>query len=143
MRSWLRDFFYNERSFSAVMREAIVAVVCAGLVGPAAAELFEVKLKPGEAAVKQFTVAPGKFAELCAAVRQGQSVAWQFRADAAMDFNIHYHIEQRVEYPEQRKAVDNASGHLMVMVDQSYCWMWSNRSAAPIVLNVVMEEVGR
>lgn len=125
------------------MRKVIIAIVCAVFASSASAELIEIKLAPGEAVEKRLTVAPGKFAELCSALQRGQAVAWQFRADAAMDFNIHYHVDKRVEYPEQRKNIKDASGRLVIEVDQGYCWMWTNRSLTPVVVDVMLRETSR
>ncbi len=118
------------------MRQIGIAIACVILAGPAAAELVEVKLTPGEAVDKRFTVAPGKFAELCSALQRGQVVVWQFRADAAVDFNVHYHVGKGVEYPERRPGISDANGRLTASVEESYCWMWTNRSTAPVALDV-------
>ena len=121
---------------------AILITYCT-LTLPAAAELVEVRLKRGEPVGKRLAVAPGELAELCAALQRGARVSWNFRADSAMDFNIHYHIESRVEYPEKREAVSTASGRLAVDVDQGYCWTWTNRSNAPISVDVTLQELDR
>lgn len=125
------------------MRKVIVTIVCAAFAGSAAAELIEVKLTPGTIVEKRLTVQPGKFAELCAGLKSGQSVMWNFRAAAATDFNIHYHIDKQVEYPERREGISDASGRLTANVDQSYCWMWTNRSTTPIALDVRLNDPGR
>jgi hypothetical protein len=125
------------------MRKVIVTIVCAGLTASAVAELIEVKLAPGTIVEKRLTVAPGTFAELCSALQRGQAVSWQFWSETATDFNIHYHVDKRVEYPEQRKNVKDAKGRLVIEIDQDYCWMWTNRSAASIVVDVALKETGR
>lgn len=125
------------------MRKVIVTIACAAFAGSAVAELIEVKLTPGEVVEKRLTVVPGTFAEICSALNRGQSVSWQFRCDAEADFNIHYHVDKRVEYPEQRKNVKDGAGRLVVESDQNYCWMWTNRSSAPIALDVTLKESGR
>ncbi|MDP9131336.1 MAG: hypothetical protein M3N35_13220 [Candidatus Binatota bacterium] len=125
------------------MRKLIVTIACAGWVGSATAELVEVRLAPGTIVERRLTMAPGKFAELCSDLQRGQTVSWQFRANAAMDFNIHYHVDKHVEYPEQRKNVKDASGNLVIEVDQGYCWMWTNRSATQVAVDVTLREIGR
>ena len=125
------------------MRQVIVAVTCAGLGGFATAEVIEVKLAPDSVFERQLAVPPGKFSELCATLRRGRVVAWQFRADAPTDFNIHYHVDKRVEYPEQLTKVRDAEGRLLVAVDQAYCWMWTNRSAVPVAIEVTLKEASR
>ena len=83
------------------------------------------EVRPGWQAInKQLEVKAGKFAELCAALKANQSVNWQFRADTTIDFNIHFHIGERIEYPERRAAVTQADGRLVARTAQTYCWMW-------------------
>ena len=125
------------------MRKVIVTIACGGFAVTAAAELIEVKLAPGSPVERRLSVAPGKFAELCSALQRGQVVSWQFRSDTATDFNIHYHVDNRVEYPEKRKNVKDADGRLVIEIDQDYCWMWTNRSAATIGVDVTLKEMGR
>lgn len=125
------------------MRKVIVAAGCAVFAASAAAELIDVKLTPGSPVEKQLTIAAGKFAELCAALKRGQTVSWRFRSEAATDFNIHYHVDQRVEYPEQRKDVKDAGGRLTAQIDEGYCWMWTNRSATPIAVEVHLNDSDR
>ena len=125
------------------IRKVGAALVCVGLVSSAAAEVIELKLAPDSIAEKRLTVAAGKFIELCTPLRRGRAVAWQFKADAITDFNIHYHVDQRVAYPEQMSKVKDAGGRLLVEVDQAYCWMWTNRSAAPIAIEVTLNEASR
>lgn len=125
------------------MRQVIAAFACACLPGFATAEVIEVKLPPDSVLKRQLALPPGNFSELCAPLRRGRVVAWQFRADAPTDFNIHYHVDKRVEYPEQLTQVKDAGGRLLVEVDQAYCWMWTNRTAVPIAIEVTLKEASR
>ncbi len=121
----------------------VTLVTCAGLVSSAAAEVIELKLAPDSVVEKRLTVAAGKFAELCTTLQRGRTVTWQFRADAPTDFNIHYHVDKRVEYPEQLTKINDAGGRLLVEVDQAYCWMWTNRSPAMVAVEVTLKETSR
>ena len=121
------------------MRDIAIAVACVVFASAASAELIEVKLAPGTVIHKQLIVAAGKFAELCSALKQGQVVLWQFGADAASDFNIHYHVGRNVEYPERRTNIKDADGRLVIEVDQDYCWMWTNRTGSPIAVDVTLK----
>lgn len=121
------------------MREIAIAVACVLSAGAAAAELIEVKLAPGTVIDKRLVVAAGKFAELCSPLKQGQVVLWKFGADAASDFNIHYHVGKKVEYPEQRTNTREADGRLVIGVEQDYCWMWTNRTGSPMTVDVTLK----
>ena len=39
-------------------------------------------------------------------------------------------------WPEQRQVEASAQGTLRAARDQDYCWMWSNKSGAPLPLRV-------
>lgn len=105
----------------------------------ARAELVEFSFAGGDFTHKA-GIAPGKFLEVCGKLRKDQRIAWQFTGSAATDFNIHYHVGKDVVYPEQRKATDQAEGALVVPLDQTYCWMWSNKSAQTVQLDVKLKE---
>ena len=114
-----------------------LALLLSGLLGtvPAAAELVEVPLQPGQSMDRQFTALPGKFVEVCGKLTKGQALAWQFDASGPTDFNIHYHLGKQVKTPEQQSAVSAAKGRLQVQVDEDHCWMWTNRGAAAITIH--------
>ena len=118
----------------------LIAIAWAAIAGSVFAEVIEVKLPAGQALEKRLMVPAGKFTELCSTLKRGQTVSWEFQADGAADFNIHYHVDQQVEYPERRERISEASGRLAVNVDQTYCWMWTNRSTTPVVLQVRLNQ---
>lgn len=87
---------------------------------------------------RRVSVAPGKFAEVCGKLARADSVAWRFDASGPLNFNIHYHEGKDVRYPERRDALAGASGRLQVVLDQDYCWMWTNKSGQAVDLNVLL-----
>ncbi len=87
---------------------------------------------------RRVSVAPGKFAEVCGKLARADSVAWRFEASGPLNFNIHYHEGKDVRYPERRDALAGASGRLQVVLDQDYCWMWTNKSGQAVDLNVLL-----
>jgi hypothetical protein len=125
------------------MRQLLIAVAWTSLPVSAGAELLEVTLAPGATFEKRLTVPPGKFAELCTDLKRGRAVDWRFQAEAPTDFNIHYHYFRQIKYPERHKAIKDANGRLRVGMDQSYCWMWTNRSAENLSLDVTLKETAR
>jgi hypothetical protein len=82
------------------------------------------------------TVPPGKFAELCGALKPGQNVTWSFEAKSALNFNIHYHVGKEVRFPAQIDRTQGAQGELQVDAAQDYCWMWTNKTVIPTTLKV-------
>lgn len=87
---------------------------------------------------RRVSVAPGKFAEVCGKLARADSVAWRFEASGPLNFNIHYHEGKDVRYPERRDALAGASGRLQVVLDQDYCWMWTNKSGKAVDLNLLL-----
>ena len=87
---------------------------------------------------RRVSVAPGKFAEVCGKLARADSVAWRFEASGPLNFNIHYHEGKDVRYPERRDALAGASGRLQVVLDQDYCWMWTNKSGQAVDLNLLL-----
>ena len=77
------------------------------------------------------SVAPGKFAEVCGRLDKGQSVAWSFKADRPLNFNIHYHEGKQVVFPAKQDAAVDAQGKLDVSLSQDYWWMWTNKTDLP------------
>jgi hypothetical protein len=81
-------------------------------------------------------VAPGKFAEVCGKLSRAEAVAWSFESEQPLDFNIHYHEGKQVVTPEKRDAALRADGRLEAVIQQDYCWMWSNKSGMPAKLDL-------
>ena len=88
------------------------------------------------------TVAPGKFVELCGKLTKGQEIDWRFRADRPLDFNIHYHVGERVEFPEKRPAIAAHGARFTVPLDHDYCWMWQNKTGQPAAIDVHLRRLG-
>lgn len=85
---------------------------------------------------RTLSVAPRKFAEVCGKLSAGSKVHWHFVAITPMDFNVHYHVGKDVVFPSKLTDVAMAQGTLDAKLDQDYCWMWSNKSAAAATLTI-------
>lgn len=107
---------------------------------PAArAEILTIKWSGEGRFMHKTTVAPGKFVELCDKLPAGMKVRWDFEAHLALDFNVHYHVGKDVVFPFKLSAVSSARDTLDAKIEQDYCWMWSNKSAAPAALSVNLQ----
>ena len=105
------------------------------LPAAASAEIVDIKWADGSFSHKG-SIAPKKFLEVCGKQKKGDGVMWKFKASAPTDFNIHYHVGKDVSYPEKRADIATADGTLAAPLDQDYCWMWSNRSAQAVDIDV-------
>ncbi len=86
------------------------------------------------------SVAPGKFAEVCGKLRQGQAITWSFTGDKPTNFNIHYHAGKQVVFPAKQDGASQVEGLLKVNVGQDYCWMWTNKGAAPAGVQLKLKQ---
>ena len=105
----------------------------------ASAEIVDIKWADG-AFSHQASIAPKKFLEVCGKQKKGETVNWIFNGTAPTDFNIHYHVGKEVSYPENRKGVASAEGSLVASLDQDFCWMWTNRSAQSLDVEVKLKQ---
>ena len=110
-------------------RHLHLAVLVAAVIAiDARAELVEIGWDKAGRFETTANGAPGKFAELCGRLDKGQSVAWSFKADLPLNFNIHHHEGKQVVFPAKQDAAVDAQGKLDVSLSQDYCWMWTNKT---------------
>ena len=70
-------------------------------------------------------IAPGKVSEVCMPLDEGDTLRWRFKANAALDFNLHYHVDKQVLMPVDRKAVAADSGEQSIDRRNDWCLMWT------------------
>jgi hypothetical protein len=110
----------------------LCCLAACGLLVPARAEIVDLKFDASGRFERQLVLKPRGFVEVCGALAAGQAVHWSFQADAALDFNIHYHQGKDVHYPAKMGATREAKGELQADSAQDYCWMWAAPGAATL-----------
>ena len=100
------------------------------------AELVDIRWSGDGRFSHKGTVEAGKFVEVCGKLPAGLKVRWDFEASTPVEFNVHFHEGKEVVFPVKLSAVDTARDTLDTKVERDYCWMWSNKSAAPATLSV-------
>ena len=133
MRVPTRRIRCGRRFRLAVLAAAVIAI-------DARAELVEIAWDKAGRFETAVSVAPGKFAEVCGPLDRGLSVAWSFKADRPMNFNIHYHEGKQVVFPAKQDAAVDAQGKLDVSLSQDYCWMWANKSNTLVRLQLLLQK---
>ena len=73
------------------------------------------------------TLEGDKVFEHCAPLAAGEKRRWHWKANAAVDFNIHYHEGPEVFYPVKRDGMRGDGGTFTARSPQDYCWMWTAR----------------
>jgi hypothetical protein len=111
------------------------AMLLAGLPH-AQAEIVDIRWAADGAFAHEAKIAPGKFVELCGKLPAGAKVRWHFEAGAPMDFNVHYHLGEKVVYPFKMNAVAAAQDVLETKLAQDYCWMWTYKGSSAATLSV-------
>jgi hypothetical protein len=119
--------------------KALLPLLLTLLATTAQAELVEIQWDAQQRMERRFDIAPGKFAELCGKLAKGQTVRWSFEGNAPTNFNVHFHVGKKVEFPTKLDGVSKSAGELKVEQDQDYCWMWSNKGAQPAGLSVQLQ----
>lgn len=131
--------------YSSLSQPSIVLLLaaCALLATtPARAELINIEWDGQGSFQRTLQVAPGKFAEVCGKLSQGQTIGWSFMSPTALNFNVHFHEGKKVVYPERKNEVTQLSGELKVPMDQDYCWMWSNKGPENVSLTLQLKKQG-
>ena len=118
---------------------ALLFVLLLTLAAPSYAELIEIAWDGQGGFERQVRIAPKGFVELCGRLRPKETVRWQFEADAATSFNIHFHEGKAVRYPAKEEGVSKSRGVLEVKSEQDYCWMWSNPSGRQTTMTVRLD----
>ena len=122
-------------------RHLRLAVLAAALIAiDARAQLIAIAWDNADRFETVVNVAPGKFAEACGQLAQGQSIVWSFKGDKPMKFNIHHHEGKQVVFAAKQDAAVDARGKLDISVSQDYCWMWTNAMDTPVRLEFVLQK---
>ncbi len=116
-----------------------LACAVAAVLPAVNAEVLDIQWNSAGEVEQSVTVPSGKFAELCGALSKGQSIAWTFKADQPLNFNIHYHVGKDVVFPAKQDDLVESRGNLNVSIDQQYCWMWSNKRDTSARLHVTLK----
>jgi hypothetical protein len=77
--------------------------------------------------------------EACEKLTAGAKVHWRYAADAPLDFNVHYHKGKKVTMPVRKDRTAKAEALFKAATAQEYCWMWSNKSGAPVWLTLQLQ----
>ena len=117
----------------------MLLALCAGVIWSMSAQAaghVEIKWGAGGTFIHSTSIPAGKFVEVCGRLLKDERVGWAFTADKVTNFNIHYHVGDKVEFPEKRDGVARLNAELSVPGDQDYCWMWTNKHDAPVALEL-------
>lgn len=105
----------------------------------ASQHVVEIAWDDSGAFARGLSVPAGKFGEVCGGLKAGESVRWRFSAAAPLDFNVHFHVGKSAEFPAKLTQATASDGVLQVGVQETYCWMWTNKSADAVRLDMRLQ----
>jgi hypothetical protein len=82
----------------------------------------------------QLEIAAGKVGEVCMPLQAGDTLAWEWKASAATDFNLHHHVGKKVLMPVQRKAVRQQRAQHKIDRRNEWCLMWTAPAAQAVTV---------
>ncbi|MEP6703081.1 MAG: hypothetical protein ABJB04_08815 [Betaproteobacteria bacterium] len=88
---------------------------------------------PAEPAPSPLSIAvqPGKIAEECFVLAEGERIDYQFESTTAVDFNLHTHRGNEIVLPVNVRATRAQSGTYSSPRREEYCMMWTNSATIP------------
>ena len=87
-----------------------------------------------KAAAKPVTIKPSKAHEKCMVLNASQTLEYEFRTSAKVDFNVHYHKGEAVYYPVKFERTAGETGEYEARVREEYCLMWENKTKTDVEL---------
>jgi len=99
--------------------------------------------KGGEDAIRnRVTLAPAASHEECVTLKKGQVMVYKFSSTKPVDFNIHYHFKDDIQYPVLKHEVTEYDGtfdpeksHIDVSEEEIFCMMWENQDMRQLSLS--------
>jgi hypothetical protein len=73
-----------------------------------------------------------KMHESCIRLEKGETARYEWKSDAPLDFNIHYHEGKEVFYPVKRDGATHGKDTFKAKIAQDYCWMWTASKRAKL-----------
>jgi hypothetical protein len=83
-----------------------------------------------EARTFEHAMRAGDVVEECVRLEAGRSRTFEWRSDAPLDFNIHFHAGEKIAYPVKLAAQSKGGGRFTAKAGEDYCWMWTARQPA-------------
>jgi hypothetical protein len=77
-----------------------------------------------------FRLEPGQVHEECMKLKAGQGRKFEWTADKAVDFNVHYHKGDEAFYPFKANNRKAAKARFQAVHADDYCWMWTAQKEA-------------
>ena len=87
----------------------------------------------------QVEIMPSQHYEVCLQMTRNETIAYTFRADQALDFDIHYHQDKNVIFPVKNSGLLGLSDSFVAPASETYCLLWTNPQAVSATLSIRLE----
>lgn len=91
-------------------------------------------MKPDNKQHSKYTVEPSKVHEDCVDLSPGKVLDYTFESLRPLDFNIHWHEDNKIAYPVKKDGISSDRGSFQPERQQYYCLMWTNPHREPVGL---------
>ncbi len=71
------------------------------------------------------SIAAGKAEEVCMRLERGDTLHWRFSADVPLSFNLHQHLDSKVDMPVNLRAMRADDGRFVATHSNDWCLMWT------------------
>lgn len=92
-----------------------------------------------EVKIDNSVIEPNKAHEVCMKLDEGQKMEYSFKSSKSMSFNIHYHEDDKVNFPVEEHLTDSDTNSFTSPIAHGYCMMWTNKNEEAVELNVEYE----
>ena len=73
-------------------------------------------------------ITPNALHERCFDMQPAQQLLYSYKSSAAVDFDLHYHIDKTIIYPIRKKNQIHANDVFIANEMREYCLLWENNS---------------
>jgi hypothetical protein len=116
-----------------------IALISVAAIHANYAAAIDIKWATNDTFTHATSIAPGKTEEVCGVVDPRQPVAWAFKSDAPLEFNIHRHADKEVIYATKSHLTRELSGTHQPTFAFEWCWMFTNESNAPTTISLQLK----
>ena len=84
-------------------------------------------------------IAANRLHEECFPMKAGERVTFSFKSNEVIDFNIHYHNQNKVHYPLKIEKITALAKTVQVTKKSVYCLMWKNNQKRTTTISYIFK----
>lgn len=84
---------------------------------------------------KPIVIKSQKMVEKCLLLNARQTLEYEFKTSAKVNFNLHYHKGDAIYYPVKKDRTNSENDSYEAQVREEFCLMWENKTSTDVELN--------